>query len=67
MSSLSEFTVLDLTQVLAGPFCSMLLAGHGANVIKVGSPEGDLPTITNKPIAGISKALIGTNGVLYSL
>ena len=40
--SLHDLTVLDLTQMLAGPFCSMLLADHGANVIKVEPPEGDL-------------------------
>ncbi len=55
--------VLDFTQMLAGPFCTMVLADMGADVVKIEKPRGGDDTRRMGPpfIGGESAAFLAIN------
>jgi formyl-CoA transferase/CoA:oxalate CoA-transferase len=60
---LDGLTILDLTRVLSGPFCTMLLADMGARVIKIEQPgRGDETRAWGPPfVAGESTYFLSVN------
>lgn len=58
---LSGLRVFDLSQGIAGPYASMLLAAQGADVIKVEPPEGDWIRLGRQAIRGHVPAGLSVN------
>lgn len=58
MKPLAGLKVLDLTRFFAGPFCTMHLGDHGADVVKVEAPGGDQTRRQGPPF-------LGENGMTY--
>jgi crotonobetainyl-CoA:carnitine CoA-transferase CaiB-like acyl-CoA transferase len=63
MTSLSGIKVLDFSHALAGPYCTLLLADHGAAVYKLESPDGgDMGRGWGPPFVGNQAAyFVGLN------
>jgi len=57
-NALDGLTVVDFTQIGAGPTCTMLMADMGARVIKVESPDGELGR-------GLGPGWIGEDAALF--
>ena len=55
--------VVDLSQGIAGPYCAMLLAQHGADVIKVEPLQGDWARALGTPVSDHTEfSFIGSLG-----
>src|SRR5881396_208972 len=58
---LAGIKVVDFTEYIAGPYCTMLLADMGADVVKVERPEGDAWRHTAPVAPYESRGFLGVN------
>src|SRR5689334_15921938 len=69
--ALDGIRVLDVTQVMAGPFCAMLLADLGADVIKIEPPSGDstrqMPGAAGRDSPSFNAVNRGKRGIVLNL
>lgn len=56
LGSIAGLRVIDLSRVLGGPYCTQILADHGADVIKVEPPGGDETRTWGPPFRGDTAA-----------
>lgn len=62
MKALEDITVLDLSRILSGPFCTQMLSDLGATVWKIESPRGDDTRRWGPPfVSGESAYYLSTN------
>ena len=70
-TALEGIRVLDVTQVMAGPFCAMQLCDMGADVIKVEPPGGDstrrMAGSTGTDSPGFNAVNRGKRGIVLDL
>jgi len=61
--ALEGIRVVDLTRALAGPYCTLMLADHGADVVKIEIPGGGDETRDWAPpsIKGVSAYYLSIN------
>lgn len=60
--ALAGLKVIDLTRVLGGPYCTMILGDHGAEIIKLEPPQGDEVRDWGPPfLDGDASYFIGVN------
>ena len=65
---LDGITVLDFSHALAGPYCTMLMAAYGAQVIRVEGPDGDIGRTWGPPFHGSDASyFVGLNSGKQSL
>ncbi|MGB3289535.1 MAG: CoA transferase [Burkholderiaceae bacterium] len=66
MGSLHGCKVVDLSRVLGGPYCTQILADHGAQVIKIEPPGGDETRGWGPPfLNGTASYFLGVNRNKY--